>query len=73
MKATIASYTGSQVSRPIRVETHDIEITDAGSASEFSSNIEISNVRWSNMVFGGLTVRLQRRIRKPRFFVRHLE
>ena len=55
MKATIASYsgiTGLQANQS--GNSLDIEITDAGSASEFSSDIEISNLAsGQTLVFGG--------------------
>ena len=44
MKATLAGYTGITAFRLPRVVTPDIEITDAASASEFSSEIEISTL-----------------------------
>ena len=54
MKATIASYTGiTGLQAAQSGDSLDIEITDAGSASEFSSELEISTLAaGQTLVFG---------------------
>ena len=55
MKATLAGYTGiTGLQATQSGDSLDIEITDAGSASEFSSEIEISTLAaGQTLVFGG--------------------
>ena len=55
MKATLAGYTGiTGLQATQSGNSLDIEITDAGSASEFSSEIEISTLAaGQTLVFGG--------------------